>query len=539
MKSQRQMALATKLGLGFGALILILAVITVVVYWASSTVKTEAVLTQEDSVAATLAVLDMELATVEVQQALQDISATRGLDGYDDGFNVAQAATERFHSSVTDLRAVLNAENNQDGLRRLDAIVVAFNNYYEFGCEMAQAYINGGPEAGNPYMADFDSACSELSAMLDPFVEEHVQQLDGSMASITASADGLTRATVAGGCVAVFLGVGLAVLITRSITRPVNRIISDLTLGAEQTASAAGQVASSSQSLAQGASEQAAAVEETTSSVEEMTSMIKQNADNAQQAKGLAEQAQDGAANGLASMREMALAIDEIKASSDETASVIKTIDEIAFQTNLLALNAAVEAARAGEAGKGFAVVAEEVRTLARRSAEAAKNTAAMIEDAVRKADNGVERCRQVSESLESIAQSNQQTNDLVAEIAAASREQAQGIDQINAAVGQMDQVTQTNAANAEESASAAEELSSQSETMNGMVRSLIAVIRGSRVIGEVADVSFQSDSHGPSGSKGKSHFEFHRTASHSAPAQAESPEAVIPMAGGKEMADF
>jgi methyl-accepting chemotaxis protein len=268
--------------------------------------------------------------------------------------------------------------------------------------------------------------------------------------------------------------------------------------------------------------------------------MIKQNADNAQQAKGLAEQAQDGAAAGMIAMTEMATAIDDIKASSDETASVVKTIDEIAFQTNLLALNAAVEAARAGEAGKGFAVVAEEVRSLAQRSAEAAKNTAALIEDAVRKATTGVQRCSEVSQSLEAIAKGNQQANDLVAEIAAASREQAQGIDQINAAVGQMDQVTQTNAANAEESASAAEELSSQSETMNGMVRGLITAIRGSKATTDDVDMgSYKSDFH-DSGSRGSgSHVAFQAASMAQAPAtKAQSPEEVIPMVG-KDMSDF
>ena len=166
----------------------------------------------------------------------------------------------------------------------------------------------------------------------------------------------------------------------------------------------------------------------------------------------------------------MSQAIDDIKTSSDETAKIIKTIDEIAFQTNLLALNAAVEAARAGEAGKGFAVVAEEVRNLAQRSAEAARNTADMIEGSVKNADNGVQISQEVGQSLQEIAEGNRKVNDLVAEIAAASAEQAQGIEQINTAVGQMDQVTQSNTASAEESSSAAEELASQAQELKGMV---------------------------------------------------------------------
>ena len=159
--------------------------------------------------------------------------------------------------------------------------------------------------------------------------------------------------------------------------------------------------------------------------------------------------------------------------------AIAEVIDEIAFQTNLLALNAAVEAARAGEAGKGFAVVAEEVRNLAMRSAEAAKNTANMIEESVKNAQDGVDIATKVGQILDGIVQSIGKTTALVSEIAAASREQAQGIDQVNNAVAQMDKVTQQNAANAEESASASEELSSQAESMNDIVGELTALVGG------------------------------------------------------------
>ncbi len=277
----------------------------------------------------------------------------------------------------------------------------------------------------------------------------------------------------------VVLGVTLAIFITRSITKPINRIVAGLTEGAQQVASASGQVSAASQSLAEGATEQAAGLEETSSSLEEMSSMTKQNADNAQQANTLASEARNAAKGGAELMQKMSKAIDDIQKSSDQTAKIIKVIDEIAFQTNLLALNAAVEAARAGEAGKGFAVVAEEVRNLAMRSAEAAKNTANMIEESVKNAKNGVEISNEVSKSLEEIVNGIAKTTDLVGEIAAASSEQAQGIDQVNTAVAQMDKVTQQNAANAEESASASEELSAQAEQMQTIVNELVRLIDG------------------------------------------------------------
>jgi methyl-accepting chemotaxis protein len=282
---------------------------------------------------------------------------------------------------------------------------------------------------------------------------------------------------IVGLIVSVLAGSVLAVLIVRSITKPVTRMVSTLAAGAEQTASAAAQVSSASQSSAQGASELAASLEETTSSMEEMSSMTKKNAETAQQASALSAEAKMAAEQGNSAMQKMNGAINDIQKSAGETAKIIKVIDEIAFQTNLLALNAAVEAARAGEAGKGFAVVAEEVRNLAMRSAEAAKNTAAMIEEAVNNAKNGVTLSGDVAKALDGIVQAVSKVTSLVDEIAAASNEQAQGVSQVNTAIAQMDKVTQSAAANAEESAAAAEELSSQAEQLMGVVNELAAMV--------------------------------------------------------------
>jgi len=249
-----------------------------------------------------------------------------------------------------------------------------------------------------------------------------------------------------------------------------DKALSQVSDGAAQVASASEQISAGSQSQAQGANEQASSLEEISSSLEEIASMTKQNADNAIQAKNLSGEADNNARQGTEAMARMSGAIGRIKESSDQTAKIVKTIDEIAMQTNLLALNAAVEAARAGEAGRGFAVVAEEVRNLAQRSAQAAKNTADMIGESVRNADDGVKIAHEVSSSFEQIAVSSKKVNDLIAEIAAASKEQSQGIDQVTTAVTQMDKVTQQNAANSEESASASEELSSQAQELQSMV---------------------------------------------------------------------
>ena len=204
-----------------------------------------------------------------------------------------------------------------------------------------------------------------------------------------------------------------------------------------------GRISANAQSLAEGSNEQASSLEEVSSSLEEMASMTKLNADNSNQAKLLAAEARAAANEGDASMKRMAEAINHIKDSADNTAKIIKSINDIAFQTNLLALNAAVEAARAGDAGKGFAVVAGEVRNLAMRSADAAKNTAAMIEESVKNADDGVKITEEVAKSLGRIVDRIAKAGDLIVDIATASNEQAQGIEQVNAAIAQMNQVTQ------------------------------------------------------------------------------------------------
>lgn len=271
----------------------------------------------------------------------------------------------------------------------------------------------------------------------------------------------------------------LMVVLARSIARSLRSITGNLGESAKLIQLTANHLGTSSQSLAEGSSTQAASLEETSASLEEMSGMTRRNAENAQAAKELAAQARSAAELGSGDINAMNVAMNEIKTASDNIAKIIRTIDEIAFQTNILALNAAVEAARAGEAGMGFAVVAEEVRSLAQRSAQAAKETAQKIEDSIRKSNNGVQISAKVSTSLSEIVQKARQVDELVAEIAAASREQSQGITQLNGAISQMDRITQSNAASSEETAGAATELNAQSSALRNAVEDLRVLVEG------------------------------------------------------------
>ena len=301
--------------------------------------------------------------------------------------------------------------------------------------------------------------------------------------------------------------IAIAYVIVRSLNRVLTGVAETLGEGANQIVAASGQLASSSQSLAQNANEQAASLQQTSSALEQIGSMTKRNSENAQAAQSLSGETRIAAETGAqrteemqAAMKaiqkastEMAVAIHGITTSSNSISKIISTIDEIAFQTNILALNAAVEAARAGEAGMGFAVVAEEVRSLAKRSADAAKETAALIEAGVAQSQLGVEvnsrvtariaevvqKANGVRDSLAHILVKAREVDSVVGQITEASKEQNTGLEQINSAINLMNQVTQANAANSEETASASEELTTQSMELRAGVDVLVKLVNG------------------------------------------------------------
>ena len=316
-------------------------------------------------------------------------------------------------------------------------------------------------------------AATEAS-LVSESVREEIYSLINEVNSKANSHVARTHATtVTAGSTSIILGIVMSIVIASSTAGTLKRVISNLSSSSEQVSVVAGQVLQASQSLAEGNTEQAAGLQETASSLSELTEQVRYGSDRIELAHRLVADTEQASSDGSSAIDMMSQAINDIHYSAGETGKIVKTINEIAFQTNLLALNAAVEAARAGEAGKGFAVVAEEVRVLAIRCSESARDTSSMIESSIASSQKGVGICESVSESFHKIIGNIDGIVNLISEINASGHEQAEGITQIDIAMGQMDQATQQNAANAEESASASEQLHYQANVLKDAVADL------------------------------------------------------------------
>ncbi len=362
----------------------------------------------------------------------------------------------------------------------------------------------------------------DLSGKLIPAAEQYIarigefsafqhrldQQFSGE---VSASVDSASYLLVALAVVALLVGAGMAVLIARSVTRPVQgavevaqaiaagqlgrevrverrdelgslqsalaemrsalaRVVHEIRLGSTSISQVTAEISGGNQDLSARTEQQAASLEETAASLEELTATVKQNADNARQASRLADDASGIAEQGRAVVGQVVSTMDGIADSSQRIASIIGVIDSIAFQTNILALNASVEAARAGEQGRGFAVVANEGRTLASRSAAAAQEIKALIEESVSRVQGGSRHAEDAGRIILDIVAAVRKVSDIIDEIAAASQEQSQGIEQINTAVSQLDQVTQQNASLVQRAAHSSQTLAHQAQQLEHSV---------------------------------------------------------------------
>jgi methyl-accepting chemotaxis protein len=390
----------------------------------------------------------------------------------------SKANIEKVNAAMQAYEAAISAEEDRANFSQLKELRATYATVRVAYWEMLKS---ATPDEISTYERDkldpaFAAYRDHITMMLK-WNQDIMQSTVITMVSTARRANTITYTTTG---ISLLLAAGLGWIIIRSTNKALIQIATTLDEASSQVSAASGQVSSSSQSLAEGASEQAASLEETSASLEEIGSMTRRNADNAENARTISIQTSQVTEDGTRQMGEMVQAMGAIKSSSDNIAKIIKTIDEIAFQTNILALNAAVEAARAGEAGAGFAVVADEVRALAQRAALAAKETAEKIDDSIVKSGHGVEISAKVSGALNNITERTRQMNELVVEIASASKEQTQGLGQISSAMSQMDKVTQGNASNAEETAAAAEELNAQASMLRDTVGSLLRLVGGS-----------------------------------------------------------
>ena len=330
--------------------------------------------------------------------------------------------------------------------------------------------------------AAFNANIEKATATLVSLEKGLRDDLDATLNEMYAASNQRRTMNLAVFAISLLTGGLIALAMVRlQVVRPVLKLSAALGDEAEGVRSASTQLVQASVSLAEGASQSAAALETSSAALEEISGVTAANADRAEQARSLSGRARDAAEAGSAGMIELREAMDAIRAASSNIAVILKTIDEIAFQTNILALNAAVEAARAGEAGAGFAVVADEVRALAKRCAGAARETATKIEDAQQRSTKGAELTGKVDTNLTEIVSQVREVADLIAEIAAASAEQRNGLTQVASSVSDLDNLTQRNAALAEQTSASANELSSRTDALRAVSNSLDTVVRGGR----------------------------------------------------------
>jgi len=384
----------------------------------------------------------------------------------------------RFHQTLEELRPLLTTDKGRSVVATMGQKVDEWTREF---AEVDRLVNTGDPYSAQkhsfakiaPIYGELGQVADEFGALGKRTIEEERAEQNAAYVRSLGTAATLSLLTI--GCVIFVFAM------TRGLNSHLRNAVKKLSESADQVMAAAAQVSASSQHLAEGASQEAAALEETSSSGNEVGSMSRQNAESSREAARVTGEVNQQVGEANQTLGRLSEGMKAINGSSQKIAKIMTLIDEIAFQTNILALNAAVEAARAGQAGLGFAVVADEVRNLAQRCTAAARDTSALIEEALASAKGGTEELNEVSRVFASITTGTGSVTRLVTGIRDASDEQFRGIEEISKALTQMEQITQSTAASAEESASASEEMRGQATTMRDVVQELRALVDGGK----------------------------------------------------------
>ncbi len=464
------------------------------------------------TVAHAVAAKDLQRDVVQVQQFLSDVSATRGLNGLDDGFKEAAAHRDSFLRALAEFRTYLQAQGDAPGLAALEALAGHFEPYYQAGVAMAHAYVDGGPEQGNTLMPAFDKASEVLQVNLDAFVAAETQRAERTIAQVDGTTHTLLWASLAVCLVTTLLVATSNYVVYRSVVRPI-QVAADVAVriargdlrhrflpkgrdeigvmlgalsemqdnlralilrvrqGVEQVDQTSTTISRANSDLSGRTEEQAAALEQTSSSMQQLDAVVRLNVQKAESARQTAERASAVASTGGAVVGQVVQTMTDISQASRKVTEIIGVIDSIAFQTNLLALNAAVEAARAGEQGRGFAVVASEVRQLAGRSAHAAHEIKTLLANSQQTVDQGAVLVDQAGKTMISVVQAIQEVSQAVIDISQATNDQGDGLSQVSEAVAHIDHVTQHNAALVADTASTAVHLARQAHMLVDAMR--------------------------------------------------------------------
>lgn len=467
-------------------------IVVTVVFTRVTAMENNAILAQDENMVFMEIARQMKVDTIQIQQWLTDISATRGMDGLNDGFDEAQKSYDSFMSGVAQFKLMYENENFTDGIAQVEEVEKALVGYYEAGKKMAQTYVDGGPEQGNKLMASFDEAAENMTEALTPFIESQENELSESMSIIISTAGKTKIFTLIAGLLTLCAGATIAFFTTRSITRPIQKVVdfidkiakgdftSSLTIDQQdeigkmsaalsntvsrlgsmikeistgvntlsssstELAAISTQLSSTSANASESSNSVASASEEMSVNMSSVSAAMEQSASNVGMVATAAEEmsttvseiaqnasrAKTISEKAVDQSQESASKVTDLGTAADKIGKVTEVITEISEQTNLLALNATIEAARAGEAGKGFAVVANEIKELAKQTAGATVDIKVQIEGMQGTTSSTISDIKTISEVINEI-------NDVITSIASAVEQQSAATAEISENVAQ------------------------------------------------------------------------------------------------------